>query len=99
MYIFNNEICILLCIKIKNAIFFICIFILILIFRALLIKIKKMKRINLLAQKLKRTHKLTGRGLRKAHINDYTSVTADQTANTDLISNLNCTNLRKVSAY
>ena len=42
-----------------------------------------MKRINLLAQKQKKTHKLIGRSLRKTHINDY-------------ISPLNCTDLRKV---
>lgn len=65
--------------------------------KALLIKIRKMKRINLLAQKLKRTHKLTGRGFRKAHVNGYMSpsVAAHQTTDTDLISNLNCTDLRK----
>lgn len=58
-----------------------------------------MKRINLLAPK--RTHKLTSKGLRKAHINGYisSSNTARQTANTDLISNLNYTDLRKVNTY
>ncbi|XP_011872886.1 PREDICTED: protein NETWORKED 1D-like isoform X2 [Vollenhovia emeryi] len=65
--------------------------------KALLIKIRKMKRINLLAQKLKRTHKLTGRGLRKGRINGYisSSIAAHQTAGTNLISNLNYTDFRK----
>ncbi|XP_024875177.1 sporulation-specific protein 15-like [Temnothorax curvispinosus] len=65
--------------------------------KALLIKIRKMKQTNLLAQKLKRTHKLTTRGFRKVHINGYvsSSITAHQTADTDQISNLNCTDLRK----
>jgi len=57
-----------------------------------------MKRINLLAQKLKRTHKLTGKDFKKAHMNGYTSsITAHQTTDTDLISSLNCLDLRKVS--
>lgn len=57
-----------------------------------------MKRINLLAQKLKKTYKLTGR---KAHINGYTSspIAAHQSANTDLTSSLNCTDLCKVNIY
>jgi len=58
-----------------------------------------MKRINLLAQKLKKTHKLTGKGFRKAHMNAYISpsITTHQTTDTDLISSLNCLDLRKVS--
>ncbi|XP_018398215.1 PREDICTED: ERC protein 2-like [Cyphomyrmex costatus] len=65
--------------------------------KALLIKIRKMKRINLLAQKLKRTHKLAARSCRKAHINGYISpsITANQTTDTDLASSLNYTNSRK----
>lgn len=52
--------------------------------KALLSKIKKLKRINLLAQKLKRTHKqLTGRGLKKAHMNDI-SIKTRQNVETDL---------------
>lgn len=60
-----------------------------------------MKRFNLLAQKkLKRTHKLTGRGFKKAHINGYISPSiAAQTTDTDLISSLNYTDLHKVSIY
>lgn len=61
-----------------------------------------MKRINLLAQKLKRTYKLTGRSfLRKAYMNGYTSssITGHQIANTDLISSLNYTDLRKVNTH
>jgi len=51
-----------------------------------------------LAQKLKRTDRLTGKGFRKAHMNGYTSsITAHQTSDTDLISSLNCLDLRKVS--
>lgn len=53
-------------------------------YRALLNKIKKLKRINLLAQKLKRTHRqLTGRGLKKAHMNDI-SIKTRQNVETDL---------------
>ncbi|XP_018361868.1 PREDICTED: myosin heavy chain, skeletal muscle-like isoform X1 [Trachymyrmex cornetzi] len=64
--------------------------------KALLIKIRKMKRINLLAQKLKRTHKLASRSCRKAHINGYISPSITyQTTDTDLASSLNCTNSRK----
>lgn len=60
-----------------------------------------MKRINLLTQKLKRTHKLTGRGFRKAHINGYISpsIAVHQTTDTDLISSLNYTDLHEVSVY
>jgi len=58
-----------------------------------------MKRINLLAQKLKRTHKLASRSCRKVHINGYISPSiAYQTTDTDLTSSLNCTNSRKVGA-
>ncbi|XP_018053882.1 PREDICTED: myosin-11-like [Atta colombica] len=64
--------------------------------KTLLIKIRKMKRINLLAQKLKRTHKLASRSCRKVHINGYISPSiAYQTTDTDLTSSLNCTNSRK----
>lgn len=71
-------------------------------YRALLIKIKKLKRINLLAQKLKRTHRqlLTGRGLKKAHIKNYNispSIKTRQNIETDLISSLEYTDLYKVS--
>lgn len=70
-------------------------------YRALLIKIKKLKRINLLAQKLKRTHgQLTGRGLKKAYVkndNISPSIKTRQNVETDLISSLNYTDLYKVS--
>ncbi|KAL6439318.1 hypothetical protein ACFW04_003883 [Cataglyphis niger] len=67
--------------------------------KALLIKIKKLKRINLLAQKLKRTHRqlLTGRG-KKAHIKNYnisSSIKTRQNIETDLISSLDYTDLYK----
>ncbi|KYN34259.1 hypothetical protein ALC56_11366 [Trachymyrmex septentrionalis] len=64
--------------------------------KTLLIKIRKMKRINLLAQKLKRTHKLASRSCRKAYINGYISPSITyQTTDTDLASSFNCTNSRK----
>lgn len=71
-------------------------------YRALLIKIKKLKRINLLTQKLKRTHglQLTGRGLKKANVkndNISPSIKTRQNIETDLISSLNYTDLYKVS--
>lgn len=67
--------------------------------KALLIKIKKLKRINLLAQKLKRTHRqlLTGRGLKKTHIKNYNISPSKtrQDVETDLISSLDYTDLYK----
>lgn len=70
-------------------------------YRALLIKIKKLKRINLLAQKLKRTHgQLTSRSLKKVYAkndNILPSIKTRQNAGTDLISSLNYTDLYKVS--
>lgn len=67
------------------------------IFRALLIKIRKLKRINLLAQRLKRTHRqLTSRGFKKAHVSDYIS-TSDAAQNAGTDSSSRYTDLYKVS--
>ncbi|KAL0121081.1 hypothetical protein PUN28_008659 [Cardiocondyla obscurior] len=65
--------------------------------KALLIKIKKMKRNSSLAQKLKKTHKLTGKSLRKTYINNYrsSSITAHRAMNMDLISHLSETDLHE----
>lgn len=55
-----------------------------------------MKRINLLAQKLKRTHRqLTGRGFKKAHIKNDISPSIKTRQNADLISSLDHTDLYK----
>jgi len=60
---------------------------------------KKLKRINLSAQKLKRIHKqLTGKTNKKLHVNDYTSPSdvAHQNTNASPILRSNYTDLYKV---
>lgn len=69
--------------------------------RALLIKIRKLKRINhLLTQKLKRSYRqLAIRSFKNAYMNGYISpsVVVRQNANTGLLSTINHTDLYKVS--